>query len=305
MISLTIKHSPAGLKRDQHQGSRTFAALVYIKTCNQEKREAMYYFTKVNSLKDLKSQYRRLAMKYHPDVGGPSGSLDTMKLVNLEYDSLYAVWARRHNYESPDEAIIQTPSESRNEFYTAYGWKGDNYNGSLTTTEIAKVVRVYVKKQYPNWKFSITTEYFANGSSISISLMEAPYEIFDREQVKEKAEEEQLIWGDDFFDHSRYQSLQRAINEDNIHLNLHSVTDREKEYLNGVAYQVLLDVYQYVQSFHFEDSDSMIDYFSTNFYLHFGIGKWNKGFRIVPKQEKKDSMEHLMVKRVGDNANAK
>jgi hypothetical protein len=33
-----------------------------------------------------------------------------------------------------------------------------------------------------------------------------------------------------------------------------------------------------VQSYNFDDSDSQCDYFHTNFYLHSGIGKWDKPF---------------------------
>ncbi|WP_370527002.1 J domain-containing protein [Thermoactinomyces sp. CICC 23799] len=46
----------------------------------------MKYFSNVQSLDDLKQQFKKLAKKYHPDVQG--GSNEIMKQVNAEYEYL-------------------------------------------------------------------------------------------------------------------------------------------------------------------------------------------------------------------------
>ena len=43
------------------------------------------YFQNVNSIDDLKHQYKNLAKKYHPDRGG---NTEIMKIINLEYEYL-------------------------------------------------------------------------------------------------------------------------------------------------------------------------------------------------------------------------
>lgn len=59
----------------------------------------MKYFTTCHDLDSLKAQYRRLAMKHHPDRGG---DLETMKAINAEHDQLFEILKKQHN-ESADE----------------------------------------------------------------------------------------------------------------------------------------------------------------------------------------------------------
>jgi hypothetical protein len=54
----------------------------------------MYFNTKeIYTLEDLKKQYRRLAMSFHPDLGG---KLETMQEINAEYDRLFPSYKNKH-----------------------------------------------------------------------------------------------------------------------------------------------------------------------------------------------------------------
>lgn len=57
------------------------------------------YFDKCKTLDELKAEYRRLAVKYHPDTGG---DLETMKAVNAEHDRVFEILKKKHN-DSADE----------------------------------------------------------------------------------------------------------------------------------------------------------------------------------------------------------
>lgn len=46
------------------------------------------YFENVRTLDELKAEYRRLAMKHHPDRGG---DVETMKAINAEHDALFEI----------------------------------------------------------------------------------------------------------------------------------------------------------------------------------------------------------------------
>ena len=59
----------------------------------------MKYFTNIHTLDELKAAYRRLALKYHPDMGG---STEIMQEINNEHDALFEQLKRQHN-ASADE----------------------------------------------------------------------------------------------------------------------------------------------------------------------------------------------------------
>ena len=54
----------------------------------------MKYFTNIHTLDELKAAYRRLALKYHPDMGG---STEIMQEINNEHDALFEQLKRQHN----------------------------------------------------------------------------------------------------------------------------------------------------------------------------------------------------------------
>ena len=54
----------------------------------------MKYLNGIETLSDLKSTYRKLAMKMHPDLGG---SLEEMKQLNNEYEELFKILKNSYN----------------------------------------------------------------------------------------------------------------------------------------------------------------------------------------------------------------
>ena len=69
------------------------------------------YFVNCKTLDELKKQYRRLAMKYHPDMGG---STEIMQQINAEHDTLFEMLKKQHN-ASADEyhQTTETAAEFR------------------------------------------------------------------------------------------------------------------------------------------------------------------------------------------------
>ena len=41
------------------------------------------------------------------------------------------------------------------------------------------------------------------------------------------------------------------------------------------------EVHSLVNSYNYDDSDGMIDYFDTNFYMHLNVGKWDKPYKQI------------------------
>lgn len=54
----------------------------------------MLYFKNVETLEDLRKQYRNLLKKFHPDQ--PNGSVEATKEINIEYDKLFNILKDQH-----------------------------------------------------------------------------------------------------------------------------------------------------------------------------------------------------------------
>ena len=71
----------------------------------------MKYFTNIRTLDELKAAYRRLAMQYHPDMGGDT---ETMKAINAEHDGLFEALKQKHNATADEyHQTTETPEEFR------------------------------------------------------------------------------------------------------------------------------------------------------------------------------------------------
>ena len=205
----------------------------------------MSYFKNLQSYEDLKTQYRALAMANHPDMGG---NLEAMQTINSEYDKLFPIWKHRSVIKN-----TETAESTRNEFYTAHGWKGERYNCNISVKEIACIMREYVKDIYNDYRFSVRSDY----NHIYITMTEAPEEIFIDENLKNKGH----------------------IQLNNYHLDRNdAITEKAKK--------IMIDINKLLQSYNFDDSDSMIDYFHTNFYTSLNIGAWDQPLKIVSRNKK-------------------
>ena len=212
----------------------------------------MKYFNNIHSLTELKKQFRALAIANHPDKGGDT---ETMQEINAEFDALFAIWKNRPDTEVTEEERQEDGRTYRRRFYTANGWEGSRYDGNLRTTDIAARVRVYAKERYPEYKFSVRSEYFSMGSAIHIKLVSGPVPAF---------------------------------NEDAPRQYVNTMSDLSGNWgLTEEVYAVMSDVVAYCNSYNYDDSDSQTDYFDTNFYLHIYVGAYSKPYEVKQPKAKK------------------
>lgn len=140
----------------------------------------------------------------------------------------------------------------------------------MYTKEIAKAVREQLKKELPGWKFSVTFRSYSGGSSIDLTLMEGPEEVT-----------ELIPFGDDgHLDRQRYAQL-----------NPHSFGSQGRFYgkeqltsngtvLTPKGWEVMEKATKILAAYHWDKSDIQSDYFHCNFYMHVGLGKWNKDYQV-------------------------
>lgn len=146
-------------------------------------------------------------------------------------------------------------------FYTANGWAGSNYDSKLSTKEIAAKVRSYAKKNFPEFKISVRSEWSMYTDSMYIELKEGTCV--------------------PFVEGSR--SAERG------YMSTMSTVKGWENELTPEMFKVLDAVTTYASSFRYNDSDGMQDYFDTNFYIHIEIT--DKYQVIEPKVKKSTAKE--------------
>ena len=235
----------------------------------------MTYFKNVKSFEDLKNQFRELARKNHPDAGGDA---ETMKAINQEYDTLFPIWKHRHN-ATAEEPTTETADSTRTHFYTQNGWAGSKYDSSRSTKEVAALVRAYVKEIYPTYKFSVRYSHASMCSEVHVELVNAPSEIY--KQFEELTQEERF-WVWQRAENNSWVKPFRCLDDE--HMAILKKAYEEHTFLKRyteVVQSVIDDIDREVNSYRYDDSDGMIDYFSTNFYW-FGV-KLSGKFKVVEK----------------------
>lgn len=55
----------------------------------------MKYFNNINTLEELRKQYKELLKKFHPD--NPNGSTEATQEINAEYDKLFQILKDKHD----------------------------------------------------------------------------------------------------------------------------------------------------------------------------------------------------------------
>ena len=78
------------------------------------------YFKDVNTLEELRRQYRDLLKKYHPD--NANGSTQATQEINAEYDRLFKVLKNRHESKSADNKESNTKTDFN---ANMYDWEND------------------------------------------------------------------------------------------------------------------------------------------------------------------------------------
>lgn len=145
-------------------------------------------------------------------------------------------------------------------FYTQNGWAGSNYASKLSTKEIAANVRAYAKKNFPEFKFSVRSEWSMYADSMYIELKSGPCV--------------------PFVEGSRIAKR--------VYMSTMSTVKGWENELTPEMFKVLDAVTTYASSFRYNDSDGMQDYFDTNFYIHIEV---SDEYKVIEPKAKKSSIK--------------
>jgi len=78
-----------------------------------KRKERKMFFANVETLEELKKQYKKLVLKHHPDLGG---NLRDMQDLNAEYDRLFNILKDKHNAAAAQSGNVKATTECPEEF---------------------------------------------------------------------------------------------------------------------------------------------------------------------------------------------
>lgn len=243
----------------------------------------MKYFSGVNSLEALKAAYKRLALENHPDRGGDTA---VMQEINAEYDAAFSRLKVAHNLAHPEQRTEETAESTRSEFYTANGWKGSRYDSSLSLKEIAQRVRAFVKEAFPTYRFSVRTKYASMCQELIVEMTESPAPVLKTLEELTEDDVHEIIYQANRLNEWRLSSWSDAEARAEIARLWDANPGSMYRIFTERAAATIAEVDAYVQSYNYDDSDGMIDYFDNNFY-YFGSkpGSPDK-VKVVPRTER-------------------
>ena len=133
------------------------------------------------------------------------------------------------------------------------------------STDDVKHIRNTLKKELPQYKFSVVRDHT---SSVTIALMKGPafkdYEYFDRYTHETKI---------------------GTLNKDHHQINQYLLEDfygkENAKVLDKIHSIALTAPAKNGGKVWYNNSDAMIDYFDTAYYVHIEVGKWNKQYEVV------------------------
>lgn len=76
----------------------------------------MKYFNNCKTLEDLKKEYKRLMIKYHPDLNKDANATNITQQINNEYDQMFEVLKNAYNNktENKNKQTYETPGHFKN-----------------------------------------------------------------------------------------------------------------------------------------------------------------------------------------------
>ena len=159
------------------------------------------------------------------------------------------------------------------------------YKVTPSINEIASELRKSLKAEFPAFKFSVTISKYSGGRSMSINLMSGPTTPFQcnptgKSEMTGQINEKSFIANDKTYANRLAQLCYEEI---------HNVFPHESaagyynngNFLTSEAWDMLKKVAELASTYNWDNSDSQTDYFDVNYYIHMGIGKWEKPYVIT------------------------
>jgi len=128
--------------------------------------------------------------------------------------------------------------------------------------DIAREVKQELIKQYPDCKWSTRSERYSGGQSLTVTLISAPFEAFASDKDCN---------GNDVRGYAQLNQYQFSGQWHEERVNNGTPLTQE-------AWDCMAKAFRIASKDNWDKSDSQVDHFDVNYYLHLEIGKWDKPF---------------------------
>ena len=221
---------------------------------------------------------------------------ETLKANGYRWNNNKKCWYVRKDYtpkeQKPQAPAIKLGVKEMQNSYTGYGWEGVNSKNGLSIVDTAKLIKQELKRLFPEATFSVTTEGNGYYQGLNVYLMKStqnPYETYENilasEGFKDHLQRSVYYYygttGEkaEYYEKQEKEALKNRLDSKYSQINQYHI-DSDYE-LSTYGKTILKYVKELLDSFNFDDSDGMIDYFHCGFYEHISIGKWDKPFELI------------------------
>lgn len=206
---------------------------------------------------------------------------EALKSEGFRWHNVKKCWYKKNGAttKQPQAPTIKLGVEEMQNSYSGHGWEGVNSNSWHDITQVAKIIKNELKRVYPQATFSVVTDKFSGGQSLSIALIKdskSPFlpleEIYNTSGFK------------GFCEYYNTEEEARAVMARTItggHLDVNYYYIDSDYRLTEEAKAMFKYAKELCDSFNYNDSDSMRDYFDCGFYMHLKIGRYEKPFTIA------------------------
>jgi len=150
-----------------------------------------------------------------------------------------------------------------------------NETNKYNTKEITTWTRQQLKNKYPQIKMSITCKYYSGGSNMNINILESKKIQLKRkfEELSQDEKERLKHKYSEYYDHPE-KRIKEILELGSInHISIEddwTLTEKGKE--------IIGDIIKIANTYNYDNSDPMTDYFDVNYYFNISLGKYSKPF---------------------------
>ena len=218
----------------------------------------------IDALKDR--DYLETFKQVKPDKGLNDAHRYFSKETNdfTNWENLYSNSAIAESWRKHKKIVAyrlnESKSRSAKSAYSPYYWEGSKYKHiekkGLGTKEIAELIRIELKIEFPDYKISVRSEFFSGGSAINIYISDIDFNPFTEAYT---------------------ESLNKGVLYDEFQRN-DQVYNQKVEIFNEKYKSLFKRAEAIATQYQFNDNDSQSDYFHTNYYDHVSIetDDWKK-----------------------------